>query len=164
MTLRNNLICLMKERKSKIKELADLTGISEPTLKRLRTKECNPTLDVLIKLSRALNISVDELIPKSVTLKCNSKKNNEAKNLLSKGCLSTVDTDTFTLVLKEIIMALSDQYSQLCCEDIIDFCYDIYNNVITTSINNTDKIAIIKLAIASLKRGNLLKTLQDKTG
>ncbi len=63
MTLKINLVSFMKNRKISIKDLSIDTGISEPTLKRLRTQpDANPTLDVLIRLSDALNVSVNELI------------------------------------------------------------------------------------------------------
>jgi transcriptional regulator with XRE-family HTH domain len=62
MQLKENLIKLMEKKKLTIKELSDLTAISIPSLKRLRTQDCNPTLDILIKLSKALDISIGELI------------------------------------------------------------------------------------------------------
>lgn len=46
-----------------IKDLAITTGISEPTLKRLRCQEnANPTMDVLVKIATALNVTVNDLI------------------------------------------------------------------------------------------------------
>lgn len=63
MSLKDNLIKLMKRNSLKIKELSKLTGISEPTLKRLRTEDdTNPTLDVLIRLSQALDEPIDSLV------------------------------------------------------------------------------------------------------
>lgn len=177
MTLRRNLIQLMKERKVKIKELARLTKISEPTIKRLRVIEnSNPTLDVLIKLSMALRVNINELIQKPIiSTSCyqnpekqliNFGKNNETKLhplKLNKNGLSTIDIEIFTLVLKEMLIAINNWHFQINYKEIIDFCYDIYNNIITTSADTVGKIAMIKLAIASLKRGNLLKKdLEDK--
>lgn len=53
----------MKEKSLRIRELSFITGISEPTLKRLRTdNNSNPTLDVLMKLSSALEIPIDSLV------------------------------------------------------------------------------------------------------
>lgn len=53
----------MKNQKVSIKELAIETGVSEPTLKRLRTQpNTNPTLDVLTRLALALSVSINELI------------------------------------------------------------------------------------------------------
>ena len=63
MSLKDNLIKIMKRNSLKIKELSKMTGISEPTLKRLRTEEeANPTLDVLIRLSQALDEPIDALV------------------------------------------------------------------------------------------------------
>lgn len=65
MSLRENLIKKMREKSLKIKDLSLITGISEPTLKRLRTDDrANPTLDVLMKLSVALGEPIDALIAK----------------------------------------------------------------------------------------------------
>lgn len=62
MSLKENIVRLMKEKEITIKELAAKTDISEATLKKLRTQSCNPTLDVLIKLAGAFNISLTELV------------------------------------------------------------------------------------------------------
>lgn len=170
MTLKNNLIRLMKAKKIKIKELACLAKISEPTLKRLRSKQCNPTLDVLVKLSHALRVGIDELIQDSYI--CHQdldppidmpEKNGDSKlRPLNKSGLSVIDIETFTLILKEIVTALNQQYLHIDCQEIVDFCYDIYNNIITTSTDAAGKITMIKLAISSLKRGNLLKQDQEE--
>jgi transcriptional regulator with XRE-family HTH domain len=63
MALKDNLIKLMAEKKITIRELAEKTDISEPTLKRLRSSDdSNPTLEVLMKISTSLDITVNELI------------------------------------------------------------------------------------------------------
>lgn len=63
MALKKNLISFMKEKDKSIRELAQQTGISEPTLKRLRThNDANPTLDILMRIAKALNVSVNDLI------------------------------------------------------------------------------------------------------
>jgi len=63
MALNENLINLMQEKKITIKELSNKTEISEATLKKLRiSSNANPTLDVLIKITKALGITLNELI------------------------------------------------------------------------------------------------------
>lgn|GEM_PF-5134174 len=63
MSLKANLIKFMREKDITIRKLAKETGISEPTLKRLRTCDnANPTLDVLIKISTALQVPLPILI------------------------------------------------------------------------------------------------------
>lgn len=63
MSLKENLKKKMKDKSLKVRELSSLTGISEPTLKRLRTDDnSNPTLDVLMKLSDALGTPIDSLV------------------------------------------------------------------------------------------------------
>lgn len=67
MSLKNNLVRLMREKEITIRSLAERTGISEPTLKRLRTYDAvNPTLDILMKLSSALSTSLPELIQNEI--------------------------------------------------------------------------------------------------
>lgn len=63
MSLKYNLLRCMKNKKMSIKELALETGISEPTLKRLRSQaDANPTLDVLMRMAGALGVSINDLI------------------------------------------------------------------------------------------------------
>jgi len=52
----------MKKKNITIKTLSELTNISEATLKRLRTRDSNPTIDVLIKLAKNLDVTLNELI------------------------------------------------------------------------------------------------------
>ncbi len=60
--LKQNLAALMEKRKITIAELSEETGISVPTLKKLRTIEnSNPTLDSLTKLAEFFNVSLDSL-------------------------------------------------------------------------------------------------------
>lgn len=94
------------------------------------------------------------------TLLAGKTLNDLAPQTLNKSGLSVIDTEVFTLVLKEIIAVINSQHIHVDHEGIVDFCYDIYNNIINTSTNNADKIAMIRLAIASLKRGGLLKKNQ----
>lgn len=63
MSLKENLVNYMKSKKMPIRDLALKTGISEPTLKRLRCADrANPTIDVLLRIAAALDVSVNDLI------------------------------------------------------------------------------------------------------
>ena len=67
MFLKNNLLFLKLSKKS-YKELSEFTKIPETTLKDLVSgKVTNPRLDVLIKLSKAFNISIDDLVFKDLS-------------------------------------------------------------------------------------------------
>lgn len=71
MSLKSNLSRLMKEKGLLIQDLANITKISVPTLKRLRSsEETNPTLDVLLRIASALDISLDSLIKRDDTMPC----------------------------------------------------------------------------------------------
>jgi len=62
MSIKENLVQLMSNNNVTVKELSLITDISEPTIKRLRTRDdSNPTLEVLQKLSKALNSDLDTL-------------------------------------------------------------------------------------------------------
>ena len=66
MSLKKNLVSLMKKNNLTVNDLASITDISIPTIKRLRTRDdCNPTLDVLQKISTALNTNIDQLTKES---------------------------------------------------------------------------------------------------
>lgn len=63
MSVKKNLVKYMQNRSLTVKELAHAASISEPTLKKLRTQDdSNPTLDVIMRISNALDISVNDLI------------------------------------------------------------------------------------------------------
>ena len=52
-------------------------------------------------------------------------------------------------------------------EEIIEFCMDVYNSIVSTSADLASKDAMIQLSVSSLKRGvthgdKILKTLEDK--
>jgi len=67
MFLKNNILFLKLSKKS-YKELSEFTKIPETTLKDLVSgKVTNPRLDVLIKLSKAFNISIDDLVFKDIS-------------------------------------------------------------------------------------------------
>lgn len=69
MALKANLIKLMKEKGLTINDLASKTDISIPTLKRLRTRDdVNPTLDILLKLSKAFDLEISELIQEEISI------------------------------------------------------------------------------------------------
>lgn len=60
--LKENLLLLMKEKGYTIDQLHDISGISKPTIKNLRTGKGSPGIDVIIKLSQAFNIEYAELL------------------------------------------------------------------------------------------------------
>lgn len=69
------------------------------------------------------------------------------------GKIALVDMDLLTEVLREIAPMFSDSEIHLTCEELIEFCIDIYNSVITTTSNKEDRKSIIELSVSSLKRG-----------
>lgn len=67
MFLKNNILFLKSSKKS-YRELSEFTNITQTTLKDIASGiNQNPKLDVLIKLSKAFNISIDDLIFKDLS-------------------------------------------------------------------------------------------------
>jgi DNA-binding Xre family transcriptional regulator len=106
MALKENLIALMNEKKITIRELSNRTNISEPTLKKLRTSlKVNPTLDVLIKITKALDVSLNELIESKsnfVTIVQGEKIAQHSSEISEFIYLFTKDTFNFTKGTKAI--------------------------------------------------------------
>jgi transcriptional regulator with XRE-family HTH domain len=58
----DNLRRITKEKKISQVELADLIGISKSTLGHYFTGNTSPSLEILVKIADALNVSCDELL------------------------------------------------------------------------------------------------------
>ena len=52
-----------KERGMTINELAEEAGLRRSTISRIENGESNPTLETLYKITTALGITIDELLP-----------------------------------------------------------------------------------------------------
>ncbi len=70
-----------------------------------------------------------------------------------KGRIALIDMELFLDVLRAIAVSFSNDKISVSYEDLIDFCIDIYNNVVTTSVNEKNRKSMINLSISSLKRG-----------
>ena len=67
MFLKNNILFLKNTKKS-YRELSEITNVAQTTLKDLASGlNQNPKLDVLIKISKSLNISIDDLVFKDLS-------------------------------------------------------------------------------------------------
>lgn len=53
---------LRKERGYSQQKLADIANVEQSTIKRIELVQLAPTLDLLISLSRALNLEVSDLV------------------------------------------------------------------------------------------------------
>lgn len=62
--MKNNLRVILAKKKMTIAELSDISNVSKPTLSGLYGERTNnPNAETLLKIAKALNISLDELIP-----------------------------------------------------------------------------------------------------
>lgn len=59
--LAENIVSLRKKRKLTQLGLAKLSGATRPSIALLESGSANPTLEVLMKISQALQVSIDEL-------------------------------------------------------------------------------------------------------
>lgn len=62
----NNIKNLRNEHKITQKELSQLIGVTQSAIARYEIGENEPSIDVLIKLAKALNVTTDELLGLSV--------------------------------------------------------------------------------------------------
>ena len=60
--VKNNLRVILATKKMKVSDLNKLTGISKGTLTNIFYERVNPTMETTIKIAKALNISIDELV------------------------------------------------------------------------------------------------------
>jgi len=63
MTERNNLALYRKKKKYSMKELSELTGISQAAISLIESGKRYPALRTARKLSLALDASIDKLFP-----------------------------------------------------------------------------------------------------
>lgn len=93
-----NLKRYMKEKELTIKELGEKSGVSEPTIKRLRTDSsvsANTSIDVLNSLASALNITIMDLI---------DNKNKQSSALQYQEKNEDTDDEYFTYVFKQDVL------------------------------------------------------------
>jgi transcriptional regulator with XRE-family HTH domain len=79
--LNNNIKHIRLEKKMSQQTLADLVGVDRSTISRIENNEIETTIDNGIKIAKALNISISELIATDLTIKPNS---NDEDDLISK--------------------------------------------------------------------------------
>ena len=70
-----------------------------------------------------------------------------------KGRISSMDVDLMLDVFSELAPLFSDDIQQLSHKDLLEFCIDIYNNIIVTSADDKTRKSMIALSVSSLKRG-----------
>lgn len=76
--LAQNLITLRKKRGLTQARLAELSGATRASIALIESGTSNPTMEVLIKLSRALQVSIDELFSAPVA-ECSLIKSSDVK-------------------------------------------------------------------------------------
>jgi transcriptional regulator with XRE-family HTH domain len=62
MTLGENIRSIRKSKFMSIQHVRNLTGLSKSTISELERDISNPTIDTLLKIASAFNLTVDELI------------------------------------------------------------------------------------------------------
>ena len=77
--------------------------------------------------------------------------------------IATVDMTLFSQVLLRLVPVVAQYELRISHQDIVEFALDVYNGVIITSAGKEDKLAMVDLSIASLKRGAIKRGLERKT-
>ena len=67
--------------------------------------------------------------------------------------IATVDMHLFKEILVRLLVLHSEEHVEISDKELIEFAIEVYNGIINTSASLVDKIAMIDLSIASLKRG-----------
>lgn len=67
MSFGKNLVKFRKEKRLTQEELVKISGVAISQIRRYETDKSSPSLDVIIKLSKALGVSIDEMVFDKVT-------------------------------------------------------------------------------------------------
>lgn len=47
-----------------VRQLAEMSGVSRATITRIENCDCNPTIEALCKLADAMDVALDDLLPR----------------------------------------------------------------------------------------------------
>jgi transcriptional regulator with XRE-family HTH domain len=64
-----------------------------------------------------------------------------------------INEQLFNEIFRELTRSFAASKMSLTCKECVDFCAEVYNNVVASSIAQKNHRAVINLSIASLKRG-----------
>ena len=67
--------------------------------------------------------------------------------------VTKIDMQLYKEILLRLLPLFSENNLQISDRELIDFSIEVYNGIVTTSAAMKDKIAMIDLSIASLRRG-----------
>lgn len=79
MSLGDNIRRIRKSRNLSILKLKELTGLSKSTISDIENEKSNPTSDTLLKLSKALDVSVNDFFDNDENTKINTLADNVNK-------------------------------------------------------------------------------------
>ena len=77
-----------------------------------------------------------------------------------KNMYSNVNIPVFKKVLQELLPLLKD-IPDPNINDVIDFCFDLYNKIIVTNAEGDDRIHLIKLCFASFFKGLEIRITEE---
>lgn len=79
------------------------------------------------------------------------------------GTYKLIDTDLLKSVLFAVAPLLDDKSINLSYQELITYCFDVYDIVSTLTADSTEKEKIINLTISSLKRGAITELKLQKS-
>lgn len=105
--------------------------------------------EIIVDYSRLLNIDPGWLLTgENPRIDCYSQSKNNLQPI--KNGPSWVDVSLLKEIFKFLLPVLNDQSLKFEPEEILDFYFDIYNNLIQTSTDEKDRRIIIEMLVNSL--------------
>lgn len=83
---------ILKDRSMTLKAFSELSGISQPNLSNYINGNVSPTLDMLTRISKALNIPITELFEEPHTLELYVKYKGNMYNITSSDIINLIES------------------------------------------------------------------------
>ena len=132
-------------------ELGEKIGCSVHAIEKYEQGQRTPNLDVLLKISEALEVSLDDLIQGEI--KANERHWEAIKVFKIDFVLELIEK------LKNITITKSDKQILLAQEDLLNNTIQYYENLKNTDVDKTH-LEFARKSILSIE--SVLKTIKDK--
>lgn len=97
------------------------------------------------------NEIINDVLEEEYGLTLETEQENSLGPIISD--VTRVDVQLYKEILVRLLPLYREDNVQITDKELIDFSVEVYNGIVTTSAAMKDKIAMIDLSIASLKRG-----------
>lgn len=83
---------ILKRRSMTLRSFSDLSGISQPNLSNYINGNVSPTLDMLTRIAKALEIPITDLFEEPNSIELYVKYNGNMYNITSKEIINLIET------------------------------------------------------------------------